>query len=112
MEASRAVGLHGHCRKFPGTGLWKYAIRRRSDNGALMPLTLRPAGLSRSPNAKDWSIYEDGVEIGRVCEDGHNPFGANRWFWSLTAMGPARHLLACQGHAATLGDRMHFHRWK
>jgi hypothetical protein len=40
-----------------------------------MPLTLRPTGLSRDPNAKDWSIHEDGAEIGRLYE-GSAPGGA------------------------------------
>jgi hypothetical protein len=31
-----------------------------------MPLTLRPTHLSRDPEANDWSIHEDGEEIGRL----------------------------------------------
>jgi hypothetical protein len=34
-----------------------------------MPLTLRPTGLSGNPHRNDWSIHEDGVEIGRLYED-------------------------------------------
>jgi len=34
-----------------------------------MPLALRSTGLSRDPNANDWSIYEDGVQIGRLYAD-------------------------------------------
>jgi hypothetical protein len=30
------------------------------------PLTLRPTGLSRNPDVNDWSIYEDGEQIGRL----------------------------------------------
>jgi hypothetical protein len=36
-----------------------------------MPLTLRPTGLSGDPNRNDWSVYEDGAEIGRLYEDRH-----------------------------------------
>jgi hypothetical protein len=48
-------------------------------------LTLRPTRLSRDPNANDWSIHEDGVEIGRLYED----WTATRptWFWSIIVMG-------------------------
>jgi hypothetical protein len=31
--------------------------------------TLRPTRFSRDPNAKDWTIHEDGAEIGRLYED-------------------------------------------
>ena len=34
-----------------------------------MPLTLRPTGLSGNPDASDWSVHEDGAEIGRFYED-------------------------------------------
>jgi hypothetical protein len=33
----------------------------------LMPLTLRPTGLSRDPNAKDWCVYDGGTQpVGRI----------------------------------------------
>jgi hypothetical protein len=34
-----------------------------------MPLTLRPTRLSSDPDRQDWSIHEDGIEIGRLYED-------------------------------------------
>jgi hypothetical protein len=34
-----------------------------------MALNLRPTRLSRDPNAKDWSIHEEGEEIGRLYKD-------------------------------------------
>jgi hypothetical protein len=55
-----------------------------------MPLTLRPTRLSRDPDAKDWSIHEDGHEIA--------------WFWSITVMGPARHKVRTDGRAPTLEE--------
>jgi hypothetical protein len=33
------------------------------------------------PDANDWSIYEDGVEIGRLYEDQQASRPENRWFW-------------------------------
>jgi hypothetical protein len=47
-----------------------------------MPLTLRPTHLSRNPNANDWSIHEDGVEIGRLYEDLTATRPEIAWFWS------------------------------
>src|SRR5260370_38949716 len=55
-----------------------------------MALTIRPSGLSRDPNANDWSIHEDGAEIGRLYEDRQATQPENRWFWSITVLGPAR----------------------
>jgi hypothetical protein len=43
-----------------------------------------------NPDANDWSIYEDGVEIGRLYEDRQASRPENRWFWSIRVMGPAR----------------------
>ena len=35
-----------------------------------MPLTLRPTGLSRDPNAPDWNVFDGGTQpIGRIYED-------------------------------------------
>jgi hypothetical protein len=67
-----------------------------------MPLTLRPTGLSRDPNANDWSIYEDGAQIGRLYEDRQASRPETRWFWSITVMGPARFRVRTDGRAATL----------
>jgi hypothetical protein len=67
-----------------------------------VPLTLRPTGLSRDPNAKDSSIYEDGAQIGRLYEDRQTSRPENRWFWSITVMGPARLRVRTGNRAATL----------
>jgi hypothetical protein len=67
-----------------------------------MPLTLRATRLSRDPNANDWSIYEDGAEIGRLYEDRQANRPENRWFWSITVMGPARFRVRTDSRAATL----------
>jgi hypothetical protein len=45
--------------------------------------------LSRDPDANDWSIHEDGQEIGRLYED-RTARAELTWFWSITVMGPAR----------------------
>jgi hypothetical protein len=34
-----------------------------------MTLTLRPTHLSRDPDRNDWSVHDDGQDIGRQCED-------------------------------------------
>jgi hypothetical protein len=46
-----------------------------------MPLTLRPTGLSRNPDANDWSIHEAGEEIGRLYEDPTATRPEITWFW-------------------------------
>jgi len=67
-----------------------------------MPLTLRPTHLSRDPNRNDWSIHEDGVEIGRLYEDPTATRPEIVWFWSITVMGPARAKVKTDGRAASL----------
>ena len=67
-----------------------------------MPLTLRPTGLSGNPDANDWSVHEDGVEIGRFYEDLQATRSENRWFWSITVMGPARFRVRTDSRAPTL----------
>ena len=52
MIASRSEPSNGH------------TVCRRQNSG--MPLTLRPTHPSRDPDANDWSIHEDGEEIGRL----------------------------------------------
>jgi hypothetical protein len=52
-----------------------------------MPLTLRPTRLSRYPDRNDWSIYEDGQEIGRLYEDPTATRPEIAWFWSIIVMG-------------------------
>jgi hypothetical protein len=67
-----------------------------------MPLTLRPTGLSSNPDRNDWTIHEDGVEIGRLFEDLQASRPEIRWFWSITVMGPARFRVRTGNRAATL----------
>jgi hypothetical protein len=67
-----------------------------------MPLTLRPTRLSRDPDAQDWTVREDGAEIGRLYEDDTASRPENQWFWSITVMGPARHQMKTDGRAPTL----------
>jgi hypothetical protein len=67
-----------------------------------MALALRPTSLSDDPDRQDWSIYEDGAEIGRLYEDLYIADAQLRWFWSIALMGPARHLCQTSGRAPTL----------
>jgi hypothetical protein len=69
-----------------------------------MRLTQRPARLSRNPRAKDWSIHEDGIEIGRLYEDLTASRPEIAWFWSIIVMGPARHRVKTDGRAPTLEE--------
>jgi len=50
-----------------------------------MPLTLRPTGLSRDPNAKDdWNVYDGGSQpVGRIYEVRTPPAEGARWAWFL-----------------------------
>jgi hypothetical protein len=56
-----------------------------------MPLTLRPTGLrvgAAFPHLRDWSVYEDGQDIGRLREE-HAPSRPElAWYWSITVMAP------------------------
>jgi hypothetical protein len=65
-------------------------------------LTVRPTQLSRNPRTKDWCVYEDGQEIGRLYEDVTASRPENAWFWSLTVMGPSRDRVQTNGRAPTL----------
>jgi hypothetical protein len=69
-----------------------------------MPLTLRPTRLSRNPDANEWSIHEDGAEIGRLYEDCTASRPELTWFWSITVMGPARDRVKTDGRAPTFED--------
>jgi hypothetical protein len=55
-----------------------------------MPLTLCPTCLSRDPDDQDWTVHDDGAEIGRLYEDLQTNRPENRWFWSITVMRLAR----------------------
>jgi hypothetical protein len=61
-----------------------------------------PTRLSRDPNRNDWSIHEDGQEIGRLYEDQTATRPEIAWFWSITVMGSARHKMKTDGRAPTL----------
>src|SRR5262245_1185297 len=71
-----------------------------------MPLTMRPTGLSRDPNAKDdWNVYDGGTEpIGRIYEDRTAPIEASRWAWPLQVMGASRACVQTTGRTATLDE--------
>jgi hypothetical protein len=60
-------------------------------------LTLRPPGY---PRIQRWSIYEDGVQIGRLYEDPQANWQENRLFWCIQVMGPLRRRI--DRRAATL----------
>jgi hypothetical protein len=72
-----------------------------------MALTLRPTGLQCPPafqHLEDYSVYEDGTEIGRMYE-AHAPARPDlAWLWSITVMGPARHKVRTDGRAPTLEE--------
>src|SRR5262245_23041350 len=69
-----------------------------------MPLTLRPTGLSRDPNAKDQCIYEGGQEtVGRIYEDKTAPGDGGRWAWFLQITGASRPPSAYLQHVAHTG---------
>ena len=70
--------------------------------GSNVPLTLRRTNLSRDPDAQDWTIHEDGEDIGRLYEDQNASRPELRWFWSITVLGPARHRMRTDGRAPTL----------
>ena len=57
--------------------------------------------LSRDPDRNDWSIHQDGQEIGRLYEDLTASRPEIAWFWSITVMGPARHNARTDGRRRT-----------
>ena len=65
-------------------------------------LTLRPTRLSGDPNRHDWTVHEDGEQIGRLYEDVNATRPENQWFWSIQVMGPARDRVQTDGRAPTL----------
>jgi hypothetical protein len=74
---------------------------------SFMALTLRPTGLQCPPafqHLKDYSVYEDGTEIGRMYE-AHAPARPDlAWYWSITVLGPGRGRVRTEGNAATLEE--------
>jgi hypothetical protein len=68
-----------------------------------MPLTLGRTGLSRDPEANDWCVYEDGVEIGRIYEDMAVSRSEVRWFWAHN-LPNARGQVSVHGRAVTFED--------
>ena len=75
---------------------------RKRETFEPVTLTLRPTHLSRDPNDQDWTVHDDGAEIGRLYEDLQTNRPENRWFWSITVMGPARGHMRTSARAATL----------
>ena len=73
----------------------------------MLPLTLRPTDIGTPPafqHLKDYCVYEDGEEIGRIYET-HAPSRPGlAWFWSLYLMGGARGHGKANGHAATFDE--------
>ena len=70
-----------------------------------MPLILRPTGLS-SPIYKDridYTVIEDGREIGRMYEDRHAP-PELRWFWSITVYVDPKLGIRTDGSTTTLDN--------
>jgi hypothetical protein len=57
--------------------------------------------LSDDPDRRDYSVFDDGVEIGRVYRNSTSR-RALPWFWSIIALGPARAHVETDGRAATL----------
>ena len=58
-----------------------------------MALTLRPTGLA-SPayqHLQDWTVLDDGQEVGRIYDDGSAsaPPAELRWFWSIVPTSPS-----------------------
>jgi len=68
------------------------------------PSPFAPPVSPATPNAKDWSIHDDGREIGRLYEDLTASRPAIGWFWSITVMGPARRRVKTDGRASTLEE--------
>src|SRR5262249_45824795 len=84
---------------------WPIAFRR----GALISsdmLTLRPTNLETSPvyaHLKDYTVFEDGVEIGRMYEQRPGATPDALWLWSITVIVPGPRRGKRAGRAANLG---------
>jgi hypothetical protein len=73
----------------------------------MVPLTLRPNGLCESPAFApftDWSVLEDGQEVGHIYKQYAPATPEMAWFWSITEMVPNQTGAATSGHAATFED--------
>jgi hypothetical protein len=86
-----------------------------------MPLTLRPTRLYRPAvyaHLKDWEVWEDGKEIGRIMEGREGATKSEQaWFWAITSLEygmRARARVTTEGHARTLDEaKADFRRnWK
>jgi hypothetical protein len=64
----------------------------------------RPGCPERDSDANDWSIREDGQEIGRLYEDPAATRPELTWFWSTIVIGKARRRVKTDERAATLED--------
>jgi hypothetical protein len=56
-----------------------------------MALTFRPTGLETSPvyaYLKDYTVFEDGIEIGRMYEQRLGAPPDALWLWSITVIVP------------------------
>jgi hypothetical protein len=70
-----------------------------------MSLTLRPTGLSRDPDRKDWNVFDGGRQpVGRIYEDKTAPVEGSRWAWFLQIVGASRAGVPMAGRAATLDE--------
>jgi hypothetical protein len=72
-----------------------------------MPLTLRPTNLQTSPvyeHLKDYSVFEDGAEIGCIYEQRPPAPPDAAWFWSIIGRGPGRGRVKTDGRAPTFED--------
>jgi hypothetical protein len=67
-----------------------------------MSLTIRPTGFLRDSDAKDYTVHEDGAEVGRIYEDRRAHLASNRWFWAHNLTGLPQ--TKSYGRAATLED--------
>jgi hypothetical protein len=69
-------------------------------------LTLRPTKLESPPvyaHLKDYTVFEDGKEIGRIYELRPPTQPTVAWSWSITTLGPGRGHVKTDDRAATLG---------
>src|SRR5262249_54631736 len=66
-----------------------------------MPLTLRPTGLSRDPNAQDWNVFDgDTRPVGRIYQDKTAPTEGACWAWFLQVTDAYRSGVKTTGRAA------------